>query len=160
MHLIHCLIYIVEIGLLSNVVALFFPRKWFHPDRFPFRQYKWEKKGRIYIRLGIRKWKDRVPDMSKVLPFLYRKKVNKNRSEENLLRLIRETCVAELVHGLLCVAALWVVHIWPGKWGWIFWICYCAGNLPFMMIQRFNRPRLCAALSRMQVRKAVTEGQA
>lgn len=153
MHLLHCLIYIVEIGLLSNVVALFFPRKWFREDRFPFRQWQWEKKGRIYIRLGIRKWKDRVPDMSKVLPFLYRKKVNRQHTEDNLRRLIQETCVAELIHGLLMVAGIGVVHIWPGKWGWIFWICYCAANIPFIMIQRFNRPRLCATLSRLQVRQ-------
>ena len=150
-HLVHCLVYLVEIGLLSNVVAVFFPRKWFHADRYPFRQCKWERKGRIYIRLGIRKWKDRVPDMSKLLPFLYRKKVTRQRSEENMQRLIQETCVAELVHVLLCVAALWVIRLWPGKGGWILWLCYCVGNVPFIMIQRFNRPRLCAALTRMQV---------
>ena len=57
--------YIVVWGILSHVLGEALPRRWFHWDRFPYRAFSWEEEGRFYERLGIRKWKDLLPDKSK-----------------------------------------------------------------------------------------------
>lgn len=152
MELFNCILYVAGIGIASNIVGALIPRQRLHPDRFPFRMFKWERKGQVYVKLGIRYWKDRVPDVSKVLPFLYRKKVAHENTRENLTRLIQESCVAETIHSLLIIASLGVVWIWRGKWGWFIWVLCCVGNVPFILIQRFNRPRLVRTLDHLQAR--------
>ena len=63
--------------------------------------------------------------------------------------MIEETCVAELTHGLLCIAGLVLLAIWPGTGGVILTVIYIVfGNLPFLLIQRYNRPRLQKLLAR------------
>lgn len=57
--------------------------------------------------------------------------------------MIQETCVAELTHLLLCAAGILLFWIWPGAGGCImFALDIVFGNLPFILIQRYNRPRL------------------
>ena len=149
-NLLKCVLYIAGIGILSNIIGNALPRRWFHADRFPYKCWKWENGGKIYRKLKIQKWKDKLPDMSKVDPTMYRKEVDTARNPDNLQRLIDETCVAEIVHDVLIVLSLAVVDIWPGVWGWIVWVCCFFGNFPFVLIQRYNRPRLQKALDRMK----------
>lgn len=63
--------------------------------------------------------------------------------EKRLPVMILETCVAEITHGLLCVAGLGCIWICPG-WGGVAaaLIDIVLLNLPFILIQRYNRPRL------------------
>lgn len=152
MHLLNCILYIAGIGVLSNIVGNALPRRWFDPEDFPFRTFDWEDGGRVYEKLGIRLWKDKLPDMSKIVPGMYRKAVNTRPNQENLQRLIQESCVAEFVHYVLIVLSLGVVKLWKGKWGWFIWSLCVLGNLPFAIIQRFNRPRLQNTLRRLQAR--------
>ncbi len=154
MNLLKCALYVAALGILSNIVGNALPRRWFHSDRFPYKSYRWEKDGKFYRKLKIQKWKDKLPDMSKIDPTMYRKKVDTARSTENMERLIQETCVAEIVHDILIVMSLAVVRIQPGILGWVVWLCCILGNLPFVLIQRYNRPRLCRALERMQPHSA------
>lgn len=154
MPLLNCAIYIAAIGLAANLIGPLLPKSWFCPDRFPFRSFSWERDGSIYLKLRIRAWKDRVPDMSKITRRLYRKEVDLRANEENLSRLIQETCLAEAVHNVLIVLSLAVLRIWRGGWGWFIWFLCILGNLPFIIIQRFNRPRLKRTLTRLQAQKS------
>ena len=65
--------------------------------------------------------------------------------------MIQETCVAELIHMLLSVTGLACLAIWPGLGGIAVTIVYILlGNLPFIIIQRYNRPRLERLLTLQQ----------
>ena len=57
-----CVVYAVVLALAAHPLGQALPRR-FHPERPPFRPWKWEKNGRIYSRLGIEKWKKLVPDI-------------------------------------------------------------------------------------------------
>ena len=93
----HCALYLAVIGLASSAAALL-PRRWFHADRFPFRPQRWEHEGKIYEKLAVQRWKDKLPDMSRFLPWLTQKQVSASISAAQAERLVQETCVAELVH--------------------------------------------------------------
>jgi len=150
MELLECFLYVILIGVASHFVGQALPRQWFDPDGLTFRMRNWELDGRFYQKIHIRRWKDKLPDASKIVTDMYRKEITRAPSEENLKRLIEESCVAEFIHKLLILFSLYVVKIWGGKAGWICWLLCVLGNLPFIFIQRFNRPRLRAALLRMQ----------
>ena len=69
-----CVAYAVVLALAAHPLGQALPRR-FHPERPPFRPWKWEKNGRIYSRLGIEKWKKLVPDMSRLLPDMVKKEL-------------------------------------------------------------------------------------
>lgn len=132
--------YLAAVSALSNLASLF-SRRDFHPNKFPFRPYAFERQGRFYEKLGVRRWKNRLPDMSKLLRSLPRKAVT-CRSSERVRLLVQETCLAEAVHLALMALALPVLAIWPGWKGAVLAAVYALGNVPFILIQRYNRPRL------------------
>lgn len=120
------------------------PKDWFKPDQFPYAPYQFERNGRFYRCLYIHKWQNKVPDMSKIFPKrMPAKKICGKVSSEKLVVMLQETCVAEMIHGILMLTGFGCVHLWPGAGGWILALINALlGNLPFVLIQRYNRPRL------------------
>ena len=60
-----------------------------------------------------------------------------------LPRMIEETCVAEFTHFVLILLGFYALRLWPGTGGAVVTAIYILfGNLPFLIIQRYNRPRL------------------
>ena len=148
----HCALYLAVIGLASSAAALL-PRRWFHADRFPFRPQRWEHEGKIYEKLAVQRWKDKLPDMSRFLPWLTPKQVSASISAAQAERLVQGTCVAELVHDILAILTFGCVWIWPG-WGlWLSIAYVLIGHLPYIVIQRYNRPRLARMHALLKARE-------
>lgn len=141
MGFLYCAIYLALIGICSSFAALL-PRQWFHADRFPFRAYPWEQDGAIYERIGVRRWKDRLPDMSRILPWLDKKQLTTAPTAAQAQRMIAETCVAEMVHIVLSLLTLACILIWPHGGFGLSIVYILIGHIPYIIIQRYNRPRL------------------
>lgn len=142
-------------GILSNFFGELLPRSWFFPDRFPFRPFRWEKSGKIYERLGVRFWKDRAPDMSRVRK---KKMVSKHLglcpTADRVRTLRYETCRAEVVHVLLCLLSPSLIFLWQNRRiGVCIMAIYIFFNIPFIIIQRYNRPALTELESRLRRRE-------
>lgn len=81
--------------------------------------------------------------MSKILPKIMPPKNLSGNFRERMPRMLQETCVAEMIHSVLCVTGLRCLRLYPGIGGFIIVILYIVFfNLPFIIIQRYNRPRL------------------
>lgn len=149
-----CALYLAILAILSHAVGERLPRRWFDPESRPFACFSWEKDGRIYEKLGIRFWKDRLPDMSRLDPRMQRKQLRAVRGREELESLLRETCVAETVHWALILLSPPLLWLWPGTGGaMVLALDVLLGNLPYILIQRYNRPRLAALLRRLSRRE-------
>ncbi len=148
-----CIGFLAGIGVLSHFVGEALPRKYFHADRAPFKSAKWEKNGRIYDKLHIRRWMNRLPDMSRVMPDMVQKRIKENADGQDIDTLIRETCVAEVTHDGLILCGFVCIFIWKGSGGWIVSLLFAIGNLPFIIIQRYTRPRLCRLYAWMRTRE-------
>lgn len=153
MPLLYSLLYVLAIGIISHIVGEAIPSSWFHHNRHPFRAWRWEREGRIYERIGIRKWKDRLPDMSRIVGYMVPKRVGIAPRAETVWRLVKETCRAEAVHWGLCILAPIVRLFWSNAIGWICAALIVLGNLPFILIQRYNRPMLVALAARLDARE-------
>ena len=148
-----CFAYAAALGVLSFFLGRLLPKRWLHPEKFPFRTYAWE--DRLWKALQIRKWQAKVPDMSRLFKKLMPEKKLTQQTVQELPLMIEETCVAELTHGLLCIAGLALLAIWPGIGGIILTVIYIVfGNLPFLLIQRYNRPRLVRLYERKRVKRS------
>lgn len=114
-----------------------------------FRERKFEKK--LYKKLKVKRWKDRMPTVDK----------NAFALEKNPIeRVIGATCQAEIVHELDVLASLAAI-LFAIPFGdlWVFLITSILGaaaDMIFVIMQRYNRPRLIkyAAAKR---RREVTE---
>ncbi len=146
-------LYVATIGLFSNIAALFIKRDKLKEDRFPFKCYNWEKNGRIYDKLAIRKWKNHVPDVSRVFKPLMTKRVTSGTTSRDLLALIKECCVAEIIHIVLMILSAAVLFICPGLKGMILYVLCLLIHLPFILIQRYNRPQLKTTARRLEARE-------
>lgn len=142
MGFLRCVVYLAVIGIVGFVVGRILPKKWFHYDKFPYSPYGFEHSGKIYEKIHIRSWQRRVPDMSRIFPKLMPAKKFASGEEHRLPEMIRETCVAEFIHGILCFAGLHCITLWQGAGGLLIAVLNILGNMPFILIQRYNRPRL------------------
>lgn len=145
-------------GVLTLLLGIPVPRHIFRADRFPFKTYAFEKDGEIYKKLLVHKWKDIVPDASKVITKMAKKRINKNADRDALERLVQETCVAEIVHWILIILTPVYCAGIPLGFGILFSVLYALGNLVFIIIQRYNRPRFEKILAIMKMREMRKRG--
>lgn len=156
MQFLKCACYLAGLGILSFVLGRLVPKAWFDYTRFPYRVFAFERDGKVYDALGIARWQSRVPDMSKIFPKLMPpKRLSSRPDEQTLLIMIRETCAAEATHALLIAAGLGLLAIWPGVGGVLCYLVYAIfGNLVFLIIQRYNRPRLVRLYERTRAKRS------
>ena len=154
MDLFCCLIYIASVGLVSFIVGRLIPREFLDENSFPFRSFEFESGGRIYEKIGIKSWMNRLPDMSRMLPQLMPTKKLDGKMTEKLPVMIKETCIAELVHVLLIPSGFVCLFIWRGTGGVIFTVAYEVFNFLFILIQRYTRPRLVGLYRRVLAKEA------
>ena len=101
--------YLLALSLLAHPVGQALPRRWFSGDRWPWASAPFEKEGRFWRKLGVHRWKDKVPDMSRLLGDMVKKQLAPDGKTDYAL-LVQETCVAECVH--FCLGLLLsLIHI-------------------------------------------------
>lgn len=142
------------LGVLSFIGGRLWANTSVNCEAFPFRSFAFEKEGKIYKKLGIAKWQSHVPDMSRVFKkIMPPKKIESRPEAEKLRTMIKETCVAEMTHWVLIILGAGYIFIWPGIGGMICFLLSFFVNLVFVIIQRYNRPRLVHVLERKMALK-------
>lgn len=102
----------------------------------------WEREGRVYEHLRIRRWKDLLPDLGTLFRGGVAKRSLATRDPAALRRLAAETRRAELVHWAV-PAATPLFALWSPPWLLAAMAAYAvAANLPCLVVQRYNRGRL------------------
>ena len=99
--MLKCILYLAAIGAASFVIGRLLPKSWLHEDRFPFRPFAFERQGRLYEKLRIKSWQNKLPDMSRLFKHLMPAKKMNDDTLRDLPLMIKETCVAECIHLLL-----------------------------------------------------------
>lgn len=134
------------IGVLSTIVGNFIPRGYIRYNKFPFKEYRFENGGKFYCMFGIEKWKGYLPDISEYIKSVFPKKFSGDlfkKDDKYFERFAKETCVSELVHfTLIIISPLYLFFNWDIHWGVVAMLIDITVNIPFIMVQRYNRPRL------------------
>ena len=135
---------ILQIAIARLTLSL--PLKMFAGDRPFYAIHSWERSWRIYKMLAIKRWKTLLPDGGPWLGGFSKKKLAR-RDPAYIQAFILETRRAEFAHWCM----LWyfpVFFLWNPLWAWFVMIAYAVvANLPFILVQRYNRlvlTRICA----------------
>lgn len=159
MKLLKCVIYLALTGTVGFFAGRIIPKGWLKPEKGWFRSFSFERNGAIYEKLGIRKWQNKVLDMSRILPRWMPAKNLSGKYKERLPVMIQETCVAEIIHITVSIVGLRCLWIWPGVGGITVTALHIVLlNLPFILIQRYNRPRLIRLQKKLLAKKKKKEG--
>lgn len=151
MGFVKCVVYLIVLGLLFFLIGRLMSKVPLPVNCKLFQSMTFENEGRIYNKLKVKEWKGRVPDMSLILPrVMPPKRVSINDSSSTLELLLKETCIAEITHELLCFFGFACTLIWRGLGGFCVSVIYMLGNLPYIIIQRYNRPKLRKLLSQVR----------
>lgn len=153
MRLTLSIVYIAVVGLLSHILGEVLPRRWFNPRRAPFAPWPIERSGKLYRALRVHAWKDKLPDMSKISHKMVGKHISLTGSSAEAGRVAVETCVAETVHVALIPLGFVICWIYPGALGTAIAAVYALSNVPFIIIQRYNRPTLITLAERLKQRE-------
>ncbi|MGM0442795.1 MAG: hypothetical protein ACQEQV_01230 [Fibrobacterota bacterium] len=107
--------------------------------------------GRLCAFFQVKRWKHLAPDGAALFAGGVAKAHLSGRKDPAALRIyLRETCRGELVHwAVLCAVPLFFLFNPPAVW----WVHYAVGlclNLPCILIQRCNRPRLKKVILRLE----------
>jgi glycosyl-4,4'-diaponeurosporenoate acyltransferase len=101
-----------------------------------------ERGGRFYERLGIRRWKDRLPEAGALFPGGVSKRRVGGTTREALARFATETRRAELTHWWVMTLGPFFVLWNPPELAAVMVAYAVVANLPCIAIQRFNRARI------------------
>lgn len=145
------------IGVAGFFMGRLFSLYRWKPEKGLFCCFRFEKNGALYEKLNIRRWQAKVPDMSRILPMLMPPKNLTGNYQERLPTMIQETCVAELTHIIVCILSLPCLWIWPGIGGITVTVIFIVLlNAPYILIQRYNRPRLIRLQKKLKKKKERT----
>jgi glycosyl-4,4'-diaponeurosporenoate acyltransferase len=119
------------------------------PDRicdykkWMFRERSWEKGGRVYERLfRVKLWKSKVPDISDFMKWRFSKKHLAKLNDKYLYTFLVESCRSEFTHWMIIFSTT-LFGFWTDiPTVTITFLVACFLNLPYIIIQRYNRPRL------------------
>lgn len=138
----------------AALIALKLPDALLSPDSWLFRSRSFEGDGRLYERVfRVRRWKHLLPDGASVWRKRgYLKKVLADTTPENLTTFLVESARGELTHWL-AILPFWLFgFITPGYVVGIMLAYALLVNLPCIIAQRYNRPRIQRLLDRMAQR--------
>jgi glycosyl-4,4'-diaponeurosporenoate acyltransferase len=132
----------------SGVLAHYMPARILAALPLIARTWGWEHGGKAYRRLGVHRWKDRLPEAGAVLPGGFSKRRLSDRSPAYFERFVVETSRAELTHWLPWMLSL-TFFVWtPWPIAALMVLYGAATNLPCILVQRYNRARLLSLSAR------------
>ena len=127
-------------GTAVGYVAARAPDTRFAHDTWLTRIRVWERDGRTWERLGVRRWKAVIPELGALFGGRSKRRLP-SRDRDGLVQFTVETRRAEAVHWAVPLG-LGVMPIWSPTWVTAVMAAYAvAANAPCIVIQRYNRAR-------------------
>ncbi len=144
--------------LLRLVVDQHLPKSHTDLDRKIFQSYTWEDKGNFYDKyFKVSKWKDYLPSINFTAGFSKRHIVE--NSSAYFEQFIREMNMSESNH-IRSILSTLVFAIWnPLNMFLLVMALSVLIQAPFIIIQRYNRPRMVAILESVKIREAKDDGE-
>ncbi len=144
----------VAISLVVGAAAAYLPVRWLARDSALTRIRGWERGGRRYRRLGVHRWKARLPEVNGLGPGARPSKSSLG-GRAGAGPLLVETRRAEYVHVAVTLAGLTFPLWMPSPLSWVMVVAGFAFNAPFVAVQRYNRARLLRVLAAGEHRRTI-----
>ena len=125
------------------------PYTWFERHNRLFQSFNFEKRGKLWNQLFfVKSWKSFIPDGTMFIRGGYNKQALHGNTISALKEFVIESRRAEYTHWLSILPAF-LFFLWNPLWAsWLnvtYAVCF---NVPIIVAQRYNRPRLERIIAR------------
>lgn len=138
-------------SLFPAIIIRLLPKDWFDYNNNIYKVS--EKEKNFLVKIGIRNWKDKIPELGGTAGFKKDSLANGN-DILYLKKFISETVYGEVLHICCIIFALLSLLFVPRHlvltMALPIAIIYSFLNIPSILIQRYNRPRLIKQLTRLE----------
>lgn len=149
---------LLSLVLIDMLCALFvrycLPKKCFNPFLKIYNTGKWER--RFYERIGVRKWKDKIPEAGKYFASFNKSEVVDMSNNKYVFKFMEETAYAEVMHVLSAIFTFLIIFL-NLKASLVIALPLIVGNLILNVLpiitQRYNRPKLMMLYKRNERNK-------
>jgi glycosyl-4,4'-diaponeurosporenoate acyltransferase len=140
---------------IAAVICTRLPERFFDYTAFFYRVHRWEQEGEFYQTVfRVRRWKKYLPDGAALVKRGFKKKKLVDFSNANLEKYLQESCRAEMIHWL-GILPFWLFGFFTPPVVIVYMLFYAlAVNLPCVITQRYNRPRIIRIARHQTVKKA------
>ncbi|WP_110111935.1 glycosyl-4,4'-diaponeurosporenoate acyltransferase [Bacillus sp. CGMCC 1.16541] len=115
-------------------------------DGWICKERVWERDGKCYEKIWIKRWKDKLPEAGGLYRKGFQKRTLKKYESSYLYRFLLETKRGELTHWL-SIPPAFLFFLWNHPTVGVIMLVYgIIVNLPFIVVQRYNRIRLTKLL--------------
>lgn len=148
------LLIFIFISLAMTFICEKIPDNIYQYKKWLFRERRWENGGRIYENyFKVKKWKSKLPDISDFMKWRFNKKHLAEVNNKYLSVFLTESCKSEFTHWMIIMSTM-LFNFWNDYITTIFiFMIACLLNLPYIIIQRYNRPRLVKMLQHNSINK-------
>ncbi len=146
---------VVVATFLIAFLASLLPIKFYDPDKKIFHVFKFEKK--LYEKLGIKKWKDKIPELGKQLSGFDKHTIAEPDNPEYVHKFLVENCKGDFLHAISIVYSILSLFIllfimpYPfilTMWLPIAFVAIFIHSLSYMIL-RYTRPKLMVLHKRL-----------
>lgn len=140
---------ILHLGISLGLMKV--PDRYFNQDSFWTAIRSWEKNGEFWNKtLKVKRWKEHLPDGGTYVRHAFAKKRLRQTDSGYLDKFVLESRRAEINHLLLLLSSL-LFFLWNPPWAsWLMVLYALLANLPCLIAQRYNRPRLMRLAARKE----------
>ncbi len=144
----------IILSVLSTVISVKMPVSCFNYKKWQFKMRTFEKNGDIYQHFfKVKRWKNHIPELGDFVKSIFPKKQILKLSRDYLYRFAAETCRAEFAHWCIIFSSF-IFRFWNDAAMSIFMVLLAiALNFPYIIIQRYNRPRIINILAQKNLLK-------
>lgn len=143
----------LQIGV--SLLCLKLPDRCYSPGLHFYRAHRFEKEGRLYEQIfRVSRWKGRLPDGGLIWnKKAFSKKKLESFSKDSLDRFLIESARAELTHWL-AILPFWLFGFFtPMPVIWMMLLYALIVNIPCIIVQRYNRPRVQKLIRKISERE-------
>lgn len=146
---------VVVATFLIAFLASLLPTKFYEPNRKIFHVFKFEKK--LYEKLGIKHWKDNIPELGKQLSGFDKHTIAEPDNPEYIHKFLLENCKGSFLHAISIayslLSLLILIFILPWPFVLTMWlptaiVAIIVHSLS-LMILRYTRPKLMIVYKRL-----------
>ena len=156
------IISLLVLVVIDAVCALFvrycLPKKVFNPFLKIYKVGKNERK--FYEKIGIRKWKDRIPEAGQLFANFGKSEIAETNNNEYVYKFMSETIYAEIMHWLSALFSFLIIFI-DLRLALTVGLPLVVGNMILnlmpVLVQRYNRPKLMVLYQRNERMKKKEE---
>ncbi|SHH87732.1 UDP-N-acetylglucosamine:LPS N-acetylglucosamine transferase [Sporobacter termitidis DSM 10068] len=142
-------------SIVNTILSLKVPPKLLDYRRWLYKAKKWEANGTVYQRIfKVKRWKDALPELSDFIKTIFPRKRIAAFDKNHMQKYLLESCRAELTHWGIILSSF-LFGIWNDFIKTALMVLLAIGlNLPYVIIQRYNRPRLIKFIAYSDEKKA------